>query len=183
MTALLALLFACAPPVPEAPAPVQSGSLYALDLDLVDSSGGIVSLAAARGHPVLFSMFYTSCPMACPLLVQEIQSIEAEVPEALRGELRVMLVSMDPAHDDAAALRAAAEKHGLDARWILAATPDVRVVAAALGVRYRPLPEGGFAHTAVLTLADEEGRVVGRSEGTAGRDELVRALLRLLGEQ
>ncbi len=202
MIPFLALLLACAPDAPvvsEVPARAQGieaiassgatrateasplGSVYALDLDLVDQAGRTVPLDAQRGQPVLLSMFYTSCPMACPLLIQEIQSIEAELsPEHLAG-VRVVLVSMDPAHDDPAAMRAVVDKNGLDARWTLGAVPEgeVRTVAAALGVRYRPLPEGGFAHTSVITLVDGEGHVIARSEGREGREALVAALARL----
>ncbi|MDP2304714.1 MAG: SCO family protein [Pseudomonadota bacterium] len=196
------LLLACAPeaPAPVAPAPVapalqeaatpvvveadvatQQGSVYALDLDLVDQAGRTVPLDAQRGHPVLLSMFYTSCPMACPMLITEIQSIEAELPAELLAGVRVVLVSMDPANDDPAAMRTVVEKHGLDARWTLGAVPanDVRLVAAALGVRYRPLPEGGYAHTSVITLVDAQGHVVARAEGREGREVLVAALARL----
>ncbi|MES2640362.1 MAG: SCO family protein [Myxococcota bacterium] len=195
---LLVTLVACAPEAPalvEAPAPVEAlppavaeaaptgGSVYALDLDLVDQAGRTVALDAQRGHPVLLSMFYTSCPMACPMLITEIQSIEAELPAALLGGVRVVLVSMDPAHDNPAAMATVVDKHGLDARWTLGAVPegDVRLVAATLGVRYRPLPEGGYAHTSVITLVDGEGRVVARSEGREGREALVAALGRLAG--
>ncbi|MDO9280717.1 MAG: SCO family protein [Pseudomonadota bacterium] len=196
MILLATLLLACAPEAPaplvEAPAVAEApalpaveapslGSVYALDLDLVDQAGRTVPLDAQRGHPVLLSMFYTSCPMACPMLIQEIQTIEAELAPELLGGVRVVLVSMDPAKDDAAAMRAVVDKHGLDARWTLGAVPegDVRTVAAALGVRYRPLPEGGFAHTSVITLVDGEGRVIARAEGREGREALVAALARL----
>lgn len=173
-----------APVMGETPAAAPPlGSLYALNLELVAQTGATVPLDAQRGHPVLVSMFYTSCPMACPMLIQEIQSIEAELPPERLGGVRVVLVSMDPEHDDPAAMRAVVDKHGLDARWTLGAVPadDVRPVAAALGVRYRPLPEGGFAHTSVITLVDGDGRVVARSEGREGREALVAALAGLAG--
>lgn len=190
----LANCLACAPDHPELPpsadpestpprgrpraAEPTRGSVYALDLDLVDQSGRTVSLDAQRGHPVLLSMFYTSCPMACPLLLQEIRSIEATVPAEHLAGVRVVLVSMDPEHDVPSALSGVVEEHGLDARWTLGAVPpgDVRTVAAALGVRYRPLPEGGFTHTSVITLVDGEGRIVARAEGHEGREALVTAL-------
>ncbi len=203
---LLALLLACAPeraapveapaaateadaPAPtgasaaptDANAPPPGASLYALDLPLVTQSGEAARLDVARGQPALFSMFYTTCPMACPLLIQDIQSLEAGLPPEARAELRVVLVSLDPANDGPAALRGVVERHGLDPRWTLGAVPQdtVREVAAALGVRYRPLEGGGFAHTAVLTLVDRDGRIVARSEGSDGRDALTAAIVEL----
>lgn len=184
----LACLLACGDPASEAPPgprielpALQPGSLYALDLDLVDDAGATRGLDLDRGRPTLLSMFYTSCPMACPLLIQEIQGLEAELSPLAREHSRVLLVSMDPEHDHPAALAKVRQDHGLDARWSLGTPPAdrVREVAALLGIRYRPLPEGGFAHTSVLTLVDGQGRVVARSEGMAGRAELVATLEQL----
>lgn len=195
-TLLLAGLVACAPEegadpaeaappgdiVADTPSAPDGASLYALDVPLVTQTGAVEGIDVARGHPVLLSMFYTTCPMACPLLIQDIQALEGGLLPEERDGLRVVLVSLDPAHDDPAAMRDVITRHDLDARWTLGAVPEdaVREVAATLGVRYRPLAGGGFAHTAVLTLVDADGRVVARSEGTDGRDALVakaRALL------
>lgn len=200
---LLAFLLAvgCAPtveaPVEPASAPTAlvqpdviaappGASLYALDVPLVIQDGTTTTgLDLRRGHPTLLSMFYTTCPMACPLLIQDIQALEDTLTPDERAALRVVLVSLDPANDAPAALRDVVSRHALDPRWTLGAPPAdrVREVAAALGVRYRPLPEGGFAHTAVLTLLDAEGRVVARSEGEEGRDALVMTLRRLAASE
>ena len=59
-------------------------------------------------------------------------------------------------------------RHGLDAaRWRLATAPadDVRLLAAALGIRFTKQPDGGFVHSAVITLLDAQGQVAGRTEG------------------
>jgi len=81
-------------------------------------------------------MFYATCPMACPTLISDLQRLEAELGEAERDDLRVLLVSLDPETDDTAKLREVVERHELDeARWTLAA-PDadqVRDLAAVLG--------------------------------------------------
>lgn len=158
-------------------------NLYALDLPMRTQRGEPGRLDVERGHPVLLSMFYTTCPRACPLLIQDIQSLEATLPEAERARLRVVLVSLDPERDDRAALADVVTRHTLDERWTLGAVPPdaVREVAAALGVRYRPLPGGGFAHTAVLTLVDAQGVIVARSEGSDGREGLVAKIHELAG--
>jgi protein SCO1/2 len=164
--------------------PISPGSLYALEAPMRTQAGEGGSLNIAAGHPAILSMFYTSCPMACPLLIEDIRAIEAALPAESRARLRVVLVSLDPARDDTAALAEVAARHGLDERWTLGAVPEgsVREVAALLGVRYRQTSDGGFAHTSVLTLVDGEGRVVARSEGEEGRAALVAALSDHMGE-
>ena len=47
-------------------APPRSDSIYALSASLVDQRGRQVGLDLFRGHPVLISMFYATCPDACP---------------------------------------------------------------------------------------------------------------------
>ncbi len=47
----------------------------------------------------------------------------------------------------------------------------VRELAAALGVGYRPDGQGGFNHTAVISLLDARGNVVFQQRGTEARSE------------
>jgi len=153
---------------PAAAAPSRSHSLYALSATLVDHEGHSVGLDLFRGHPVLISMFYSSCPDACPLLIASIQRIESELSARERGNLRVVLVSLDPERDTREALQALARARGLDeARWRLLRAEDdtVREVAAALGIKYRRLPDGSFNHSSVITLLDRLGVIQARIDG------------------
>lgn len=179
MIALL-LALACAEPeapgtaaVPEVVAPEPGPSIYALPAPLVDQDGRAVALDVNRGHPTLVTMFYASCPQACPMIVARIRALEAALPAAARDGLRVTMVSLDPERDDPAALRALADAHGLDARWTLA-TPrpdDVRPIAGLLGVKYRRLYDGHYNHSSVIVLVDGEGRVLARIDGLDQPDE------------
>lgn len=169
--------------VPPASATSDAPSLYALRPALRDQEGLTIGLDAFRGHPVLVSMFYGSCPSACPVLVSNVARVDAELPPGVRAQTRVLLVSFDPDRDTPAALRAVAARHHLDlGRWILAAagSDDARELAAALGVSYQALPGGAFAHTSVISALDREGRIVGRAEGpNADLTPLARALERV----
>ena len=162
-------------------APPRSDSVYELSASLVDQDGKTVRLDLFRGHPVLISMFYTSCRDACPLLVADLKRIERGLPASTRADLRVVLVSLDPEHDTPEALRALARAHGLDtSRWRLLRAPDdtVRDVAAVLGIRYRRLPDGGFNHSSVITLLDSSGVILTRVEGLGQPTDAVRESLR-----
>jgi protein SCO1/2 len=166
---------------PRAPVAVEAQpSIYPLALGLHDQDAAPAGLDVFRGHPVVVSMFYGSCPVACPLLVTRIREIEAALPEQARADLRVLLVSFDPEHDTPAALRAIAGRRGLDlGRWKLATGPDddVRQLAGALGITYHRLPEGGFTHSSVLTVLDRDGRPIARSDDLSDVTPLVRAVM------
>ena len=161
-------------------APPRSDSVYELSASLVDQHGKKVGLDLFRGHPVLISMFYTTCRDACPLLIADLKRIERDLPSATRATLRVVLVSLDPKHDTPEALQGLARSHGLDTpRWrLLRASDDtVREIAAVLGIRYRQLPDGGFNHSSVITLLDPAGVIVARLEGLGQPTDTLRERL------
>ncbi len=149
---------ACAESVP---APLPGDSVYQLSASFSDQAGHSFQLASRRGTPQLVAMFYTSCPYVCPLIIDSAKAIERNLSEDERSRLGFLLVSLDPARDDTAALKSVADKRKLDsARWTLARTDerDVRALAALLSVRYRALADGEFNHTSSLVLLDAEGR-------------------------
>jgi len=159
----LALVLALGAGVAPAAAPViPEDSLYQLAMPLTDQAGKPATLDLARGHPVLVTMFYGSCPHICPMLISTMQRFERELPEANRGRLRVLMVSLDPERDTPAKLAEVAARHGVDLRrWTLAhaEAKDVRRLAAALNIQYRQLPDGEFNHSTVITLLDAQGRI------------------------
>ncbi len=74
-------------------------SIYHLDVTLTDQQGIEQSLDTFRGHPVIASMFYATCSNVCPVLISTIQLMERQLPVNELSELRMILVSVDPAND------------------------------------------------------------------------------------
>jgi protein SCO1/2 len=186
---LFLFLAALANPVVALAAPstdLPGDSVYQLDLPLRDQDGKAIDFASLRGQPRLITMFYTSCPYMCPLIIDTARMTERELSEAQRAKLAVLMVSFDAKRDDPAALVALADKRKIDKqRWTLAGTDaaHVRKLAAILGIQYRQLDDGDFNHTSVLILLDAEGRIVARSE-TMGKTDpaFVDAVRRVLGD-
>jgi protein SCO1/2 len=158
----------------------SSASLYNLKLELTDQAGMKRSLDLYRGHPVLIAMFYGSCPNVCPLVFEGVHATEGALPEAKRANVRVIMVSIDPEHDTPEALaRLAKERRADAARWTLARVNehDVRLLAAALNVQYRRLPNGDYNHTSIITYLSPDGSVVKQTSLLTHADpELVAAL-------
>jgi protein SCO1/2 len=143
-----------------APADLDSRSLYQLRLDLTGQDGVASGLDVFKGQPVLIAMFYSSCPYACPLTIQTLQKTEAALDPPMRDQLRVLLVSLDPEQDTPARLAELARHQKVDTtRWKLARTDPagVRKLAAVLGIRFKPLPDGEFNHTTSINLLDRNG--------------------------
>ena len=168
------------------PRPLPDDSIYQLAVPLLDQHGRTADWRALRGKPRLVAMFYTSCQYICPLIVESGKAVERELSPAQRARLGVVLISMDPARDDAAALARTATQRQVDPqRWLLAAPPanKVREVAGVLGVRYRQLADGEFNHTSALVLVDADGRILARTEqmGRKPDPQFVAAVRRVLG--
>tara|TARA_R110002020_G_scaffold27170_38_gene87594 strand:- start:1848 stop:2432 length:585 start_codon:yes stop_codon:yes gene_type:complete len=167
-TFTLGLLLALAVGAPTAAAADLPGdSIYRLADTYTDQAGRDFTLADGRGKVRVAAMFYTSCRYVCPLIIDSAKGVEHALTPDERARLQLLLVSMDPARDDPAALKQVFDKRRLDAnRWTLARTEaaGVRRLAAVLGIRYRPLADGEFNHTSALVLLDGEGRVLARTE-------------------
>lgn len=163
-TLLLALGFAAGQA--RADEKLPGDSIYQLELPLVDQDGRAVDFVA-NGRPRLVSMFYSSCQVVCPMIIDTLRNTERALDPAQRAGLDVLLVSLDPDTDTPAALKRIAEQRHLDTpRWRLARTDaaHVRRLAAVLGVQYKQLGKADFSHSTVLVLLDGQGRIVARSE-------------------
>lgn len=163
-----------------APTPVR-GSLYALDAKWTTQDGRVMPLADLRGDVVVLAMVYTSCTMTCPLLTNEMLAVQRALPPAIRGRVRFVLASFDPARDSVAMLYAYVKKMSLDERWLAlrASAADVRQLAVLLGVRYRALPNGDFEHSNIINVLDADGVRQFQSERVpVDRPALVGAVLR-----
>ena len=142
---------------------VDRFSVYELDASWRDQSGATRSLASFRGTPVLLAMIYTHCTATCPLAVSELKRVAALDPD-----VRFVLVSLDPARDDASRLAHYAAERALEpSRWTLltGSDADVRDLAATLGVRFRQVTPDDLAHTNLITLLDREGRITRQTSG------------------
>lgn len=172
----------------ERPRPIEGTddeSLFQLEMALEDQVGAPFALSRSRGHPILIAFFYSHCDTMCPTIISDLRRIEAALSPGARGALRVVMVSFDEERDTTERLRTvASERHIELDRWTLVRGPDaeVRTLAATLGMTYRRTGDGEFAHSALFTLLDGEGRIVLTVDGT-GRDMLPMqlAIERLVG--
>src|SRR3954470_1521898 len=132
--ALLSLASLALAPAWAASAALPGDSVYRLDAQLVDQDGRPFDWTTLQGGPVLASMFYTSCDMVCPMIFETLHATLRALPAPERANVRVLMVSFDPARDTPAVLKKAAEAHGCDGQWLLAHAEEAtaRKVAAVL---------------------------------------------------
>jgi protein SCO1/2 len=161
--------------------PLPKDSLYQLNAGLTTQDATAATPNLYEGHPVIISMFYGSCPAACPMLITAIHVYESHLSPASRDRLRVLLISFDRARDTPGQLAGLARLHHADpARWTFASAgeSDARKMAALLGISYRRQADGEFDHSLLITLLDGRGRVLAKTSKLVG-DEAFQAGLRL----
>lgn len=178
---------AAAHATPAATEPVLNAPIYDLEMSLTDQTNRAVPLDVFRGSPVVVSMFYATCPYACPTLISDIKHIEKRLDKKARAATRVLLVTFDPERDTPQKLSEIAKEHGVDTqRWKFAraSEDDTRNLANVLGLKYRKLKSGQFNHSSVITVVDGKGIIRDRVEGLQqSNDKLVETLGQLAGSE
>lgn len=152
-------------------------------IHLPDAHGGTFDTAALRGHPYVVTFLYTRCPDTCPLIGIELKSALSELGARARG-LKVVAVSVDPAHDTPRAVRRWLRAHGEPPAFHFLTGPKatLRPVWKAWHVAPQIPGDPRSAHTAIIWLVDAKGRLVaGIDAGTAlPTDDLVHDLRTLV---
>lgn len=167
------------------PARFTDKSIYQLDATWTNDYGAAVKLASLQGRPQIITMFFANCAYACPLLVHQMQQVEAALTPALRDKIGFTLVSFDTERDTPAALHQYRAGRSLDAkRWtLLRGSPDdVLDLAALLNVKFKKDAQGEFQHSNVITLLNAQGEIVFQQLGlNADPQELIRQASLLAG--
>jgi protein SCO1 len=129
--------------------------------------GKSVQLKAFSGKVTVTSMVFTHCTYACPRLTGDIKAIAAKLEAQGITDINYVLVSFDTQRDNPERLKAFAAEMGLDNRWtLLQGSEDaVRQLSVLLNVQYEKAPDGSFAHSNLITVLDQQGRVAGQLEG------------------
>lgn len=165
--------------------PLPTDSVYQFDARLTNQNGQMSSWSTRQGRVQLVAMFYTTCTMVCPMIVDTMKLTEKAINEPARSQVDLLLISFDPERDSVSALSDYANKRKLASpRWTLARTEpsETRQVAALLGLQYRKLPSGDFNHSSELILLDPEGRILKRTAIIGRVDpDFVEAVRKALG--
>ena len=168
----------------DAAAPISGKSLYNLDESWTNQDGVSGPLSSLRGKPIVAAMGYTSCKDICPAIVVDMLWIEKHLKPESAARVRFAFFSFDSQVDTPERLKLYAQGHGIEPeRWTLFNGDEdaVRDLAAALGVHYRADEQGGYDHSAVISLLDAEGNITFQQIGAqASSKELLDQLEALL---
>ena len=149
---------------PEPPAVLSELPVFSL-VDTRENSVGNSDLA---GQVWIASFFFTHCPSVCPVLMTRMAELQRRFADAGVTGIRLVSITVDPARDTPAVLRAAEPRYGVDpSRWmLLTGTPeriqDLLVSGFKVpGLDAGALTNGDIPHTTKVVLVDDRGRIRG----------------------
>ena len=136
------------------------------DLRLTNQAGERVDLAALRGRVVMLTGVYASCPHTCPLILAEAKRVIGSLTPEERAGLRVIAVTLDPAHDSPEILAELAGMHGMSPplyHLVTGKVPEVERTLDEIGVSRRRDPKTGVIdHANLFVLVDRRGKIAYR---------------------
>lgn len=156
-------------------------------LDLVTQHGKPFDADTLRGHVTLVYFGYTHCPDVCPTTLAGFGAAIARLPEAERGEVQVVMVTVDPRRDTPDHL--ATYLANFDDRYIGLTGDDAALARVAedwrIRIEYGPeLEDGGYfvGHPALSLVLDRDGRKRLMVPSQVTPDELALDLAQLIEE-
>lgn len=139
---------------------------------LVEAGGRRVTDADLRGRPWVANFIFTRCAGACPAMTTRLATLRADAP----ADVRLVSITVDPAHDTPEVLGRYARRAGAGPDWLfLTGSRDdlyrLAIDGFKLGVQEVALEDqsggdGPFVHSSHFVLVDGAGRVRGYYDST-----------------
>lgn len=148
--------------------PISDLSIYNLPSKWTNQNGKEIEMKELRGKVLVMVMIYTSCKAACPRLVADMRNIESRLPEKIKKDVKLILVSIDPEVDTPKRLKEFAITNKMDSEQyeFLRSTEDnTREFAAVLAVNYKKIAPLDFSHSNIISVFNAEGELVFQQEG------------------
>ncbi len=151
-------------------------------LRLTDGDGRRFDLASLLGGPVFVYFGYTHCPDVCPTTLADLR----EGIKLAGIDARVVFATIDPARDDAAAMKQYAGYYGAGYIGLTGTAAQIAEVASLWGVTYSRLPSDSasgyaMAHSTDAYLIDASGRLRHHIFFGAGADLIAKLLAEVAG--
>lgn len=107
---------------------------YFTNLELIDQNGQTVRFFddALKDHVVVINFVFTNCEGACPLMTHKLTLVRDQLEGNIGKPIQFVSLSIDPARDTPAAMKAFAEKHDADHDGWLWLTGDANNLAAII---------------------------------------------------
>jgi len=135
------------------------GASYFPNVPLVTQDGVTVRLYddLLAGKAVAVNLVYTSCKDECPLETARLVQVQRLLGDRVGREIFFYSITIDPARDTPAALKAYADKFGVGPGWLFLTgrEDDIKLVARKLGLSRRNDSASRDGHQPILMIGHE----------------------------
>lgn len=160
--------------------PISDLSVYNLPSKWTSQNGENLEMKDLKGKVLVMVMIYTSCKSACPRLVADMRNIEQRLPENIKENVKLVLVSIDPAVDTPKRLKAFAIENKMEGnQWLLlrSSEENTREFAAVLAVNYKKISPLDFSHSNIISVFNADGELAYQQEGLGvNSDETIKKI-------
>ncbi|MDR6843880.1 SCO family protein [Flavobacterium granuli] len=148
--------------------PISELSIYNLPSKWTNQNGQHIEMVDLRGKVLVMVMIYTSCKSACPRLVADMRNIESRLPDNIKENVKLVLVSIDPEVDTPKRLKAFSIENKMEGdQWefLRSTEENTREFAAVLAVNYKKISPMDFSHSNIISVFNAEGELAYQQEG------------------
>lgn len=148
--------------------PISDLSIYNLPSKWTTQNGQNIELKELRGKVLVMVMIYTSCKAACPRLVADMRNIESRLPDDIKDNVKLVMVSIDPETDTPKRLKAFSIENKMEGdQWLFLRSTEenTREFAAVLAVNYKKISPMDFSHSNIISVFNAEGELAYQQEG------------------
>lgn len=146
---------------------ISDESVFLLDSDWESYHEKTIKLSDFKGKVTVAAMFFTTCPSACPRIAADMKNIEAALTAEEREKVQFVLITMDTEHDTPEQMQSFADNHRLGDSWemLRSGKNETMEIANVLGVKIKPLDDGGFDHSNIIHILNQKGEIVYQQMG------------------
>lgn len=166
--------------------PISDLSIYNLPSKWTNQNGQNIEMKDLRGKVLVMVMIYTSCKAACPRLVADMRNIESRLPENVKDNVKLVLISIDPKVDTPERLKAFSIENKMEGdQWefLRSTEENTREFAAVLAVNYKKIDPLNFSHSNIISVFNAEGELTFQQEGLGvNSDEAIKKITEEAGK-
>ena len=167
LTSCLVLLTSCKEDKKDE-TPLPSDSIFNLQTSWQNQDNETIKLNDLKGKTLVVVMIYTSCKVACPILVSNMKKIEQKINPSDLSKVSLVLVSIDPKTDTPEKLASFAKDNNMEGdQWIFlrGAEKSTQEFANVLSMKYKKISPLDFSHSNIITIFSPDGRMQSQEEG------------------
>lgn len=155
-------------------------SIYNLPSKWTNQNSENIEMKDLKGKVLVMVMIYTSCKSACPRLVADMRNIESRLPENIKKNVQLVLISIDPKVDTPERLKAFSIENkmdGLQWEFLRSTEENTREFAAVLAVNYKKVSPIEFSHSNIISVFNANGELAFQQEGLGvNSDETIKKI-------